>query len=61
MDIFPYKLVVYPAIVSYAPTGDIDLLSISSSFNPVEIKRILKELLEKAVEPVPADSITRFL
>ena len=61
MDIFPFKIVVYPSIVSYAPTGDIDLLSISSSFNPIEIKRILKELLEKAMEPVPADSISRFL
>lgn len=58
---FPFVIRTYPSIISYAPTGDIDLLSMSSAFNPKEIKSTLNEILGKAVETVTWDTAKRFL
>jgi hypothetical protein len=61
LDLMPFKIRHYPSIVSYAPTGEYDLLSMSSAFNPKEIKHSLGELLGKAVSGVSWDNARRFL
>jgi len=61
LSMLPFKIVQYPSIFSYAPTGDFDLLSIASAFNPSEIKRTLRELLGKAVENIGSNSVSHFL
>ncbi len=61
LERFPFTIRIFPSIVSYAPTGDYDLLSLNAAFNPTEIKRALKELLSKAVDYVDANEAVRFL
>eukprot|EP00831_Metopus_contortus_P072775 TRINITY_DN6638_c0_g1_i2.p1 TRINITY_DN6638_c0_g1~~TRINITY_DN6638_c0_g1_i2.p1 ORF type:complete len:452 (-),score=79.04 TRINITY_DN6638_c0_g1_i2:33-1388(-) len=57
----PFKIRSFPAILSYAPTGDFDLLSSTAAFNPTEVKRALQDLLGKAVEQISYNSATKFL
>lgn len=61
LDKLPFNIVAFPSIITYAPTGDIDLLSMSCSYHPQELNSTLKELLEMAVEKVPAETASRFL